>query len=59
MIIESGYGKNVDHTHYKLMEVPVQVRRAQQMVAHFIASYHSIQFNDVHDELQQDLMEEW
>jgi hypothetical protein len=59
MIIEDDRGKDVDHTHYELMGVPVQVRRTQQRVARFIASYHSIRSNDAHDELQQDLMEEW
>jgi hypothetical protein len=41
------------------------MRRTQQRVARFIVSYHSIQSyhsiksNDVHDELQRDLMDEW
>jgi hypothetical protein len=38
MIIEDDHGKNVDHTHYKLMGVPIQVRRSAHKVAHFIAS---------------------
>ena len=59
MIIENDRGKDVDHTYYELMGIPVQVARTQQRVAHFIASYHSIRSNDAHDELQHDLMEEW
>jgi hypothetical protein len=59
MIIEDDLGKNVDHTHYELMGVPVQVRRSAHRVARFIASYHSIRPNETHDELQKDLMEEW
>ena len=59
MIIEDDRGKDVDHAHYELMGIPVQVRRTPQRVPRFIASYHSIMSNDAHDELQQDLMEEW
>jgi hypothetical protein len=55
MIVEDDRGKNIDHTHYELMGVPVQVRRS----THRIASYHAIRSNDTHDELQKDLMEEW
>jgi hypothetical protein len=51
-------GKNVDHTHYQLMGIHVQVRRFAHRVARFFASYHSIHFNEIHDELQKDLMEE-
>jgi hypothetical protein len=58
MIIEDDRGKNVDHTHYELMGVPVQVRRSAYSIAQFIASYHAIRSNDTHDELQKDLMEE-
>jgi hypothetical protein len=59
MIIEVDHGKDVDHTQYELMGVPMQVRRTPQRVACFIASYQAIRSNDAHDELQQDLMEEW
>jgi hypothetical protein len=59
MIIEDDRGKNIDHTHYELMGVPVQVRRSTHRIAWFIASYHAIRSNDTHDELQKDLMEEW
>jgi hypothetical protein len=51
VIIEDDHGKNVDHTHYELMGVPVQVSRFTHRVTHFIASYHSIRSNDTHDEL--------
>jgi hypothetical protein len=59
MIIEDDHGKNVDHTHYELMGVPVQVRRSTHRIARFIVSYHAIRSNDTHDELQKYLMEEW
>jgi hypothetical protein len=59
MIIEDDRGKDVDHTHYDLMGVPVQVRRSAHRIARFIASYHAIRCNDTYDELQKDLMEEW
>jgi hypothetical protein len=57
MIIEDDRGKNVDHTHYELMGVSVQVRRSAHRITRFIASYHAIRSNDTHDELQKDLME--
>jgi hypothetical protein len=57
MIIEDDHGKNKDHTHYKLMGVPVQVRRTAHRVARFITLYYSISFNETHDEFQKDLME--
>jgi hypothetical protein len=41
IIIEDDRGTDEDHTHYELMEVPVQVRRSAHRVAYFIASYHS------------------
>jgi hypothetical protein len=59
MIIEDDHGKNIDHTHYELMGVSVQVRRSAHRIARFIASYHDIRSNDIHDELQKDLIEEW
>jgi hypothetical protein len=59
MIIEDDRAKNVDHTHYELMGVLVQVARSAHRVARLIASYHCIRFNETHDELQKDLMEEW
>ena len=59
MIIEDDRGKDVDHDHYELMGIPVQVRRTPERVASFIASYHTIRSNNAHDELQLDLMEEW
>jgi hypothetical protein len=49
MIIEDDRGKDIDHTHYDLMRVSVQVRRSQYRMAHF----------DTHDELKKYLMEEW
>jgi hypothetical protein len=59
MIMEDDREKNVDHIHYKLMGVPVQVRRSAHRIARFIVSYHAIRSNDTHDELQKYLMEEW
>jgi hypothetical protein len=59
MIIEDDRGKNMDHNHYELMGIPVQVGKSAHRVARFIASYHSIRFNETHDELQKDLIEEW
>jgi hypothetical protein len=59
MIIENDSGKHVDHTHYDLMGVPMEVSRTQHKVARFLAWYHSIRSNETHDELQKDLNEEW
>jgi hypothetical protein len=60
MIIEDDRGKDVEERgHYDLMGVPVQVHRSQHRIARFMASYHAIRSNDAHDELQNDLMEEW
>jgi hypothetical protein len=59
IIIEDDHGKNIDHTHYELMGVSVQVRRSAHRIVRFIASYHVIRSNDTYDELQKDLMEEW
>jgi hypothetical protein len=59
MIIEDDREKNVDHTHYKLMGVPVQVRWSAHRIARFIVSYHAIRSNDTHDELKKDLIGEW
>jgi hypothetical protein len=53
MIIEDDRGKNMDHIHYELMGVPVQVRRSAHRVARFVASYHSIRSSETHDELQK------
>jgi hypothetical protein len=53
MIIEDDRGKNMDHIHYELMGVPVQVRRSAHRVARFVASYHSICSSETHDELQK------
>jgi hypothetical protein len=44
---------------FDFMGVHVQVHRREHQVACFIASYHAIRFNDVHDELQKYLIEEW
>jgi hypothetical protein len=59
MIIDDDRGKNVNHTHYELMGVPVQVSWSAHRVTHFIASYYSIRSNKTHDGLQKDLLEEW
>jgi hypothetical protein len=59
MVIKDDHGKNMDHTHYELMGVLVQVTRSANRVAHFIASYHSIHSNKTHDKLQKDLIEKW
>ena len=59
MIIENERGQAVDYSVYDLMGQPVRVRRREERVARFIASYHSIRDDDVHDNLQRDIMEEW
>jgi hypothetical protein len=59
IIIEDDRQKDEEHTHYELMGVPVQVKRTAYRVAYFIASYHFIRSNDIHNKLQKDLLEEW
>ena len=59
MIIEDERGQDLDYSFYDLMGQPVQVRRRAERVTRFIASYHSIRQAEVHDELQEDVMEEW
>jgi hypothetical protein len=49
----------VEINHYDLMGVPVQVQRTQHRIAGFMVSYYAIRSNDTHDELQNDLIEEW
>jgi hypothetical protein len=51
MIIEDDREKKIDHIHYELMGVPMQVRRSAHRVTRFIVLYHFIRFNDTHDEL--------
>jgi hypothetical protein len=59
MIIEDDREKNMDHIHYELMGVSMQVRRSAHRVARFVASYHSIRSNETHNELQKYITEEW
>ena len=58
MIIENERGQDVDYSHYELLGHPVRVRRRAERVARFIASYHAIQRPTMHNELQNDLIEE-
>jgi hypothetical protein len=57
IIIENERGQDNDYSHYELMGHPVQMRRGEERVARFIASYKAIQENDMHDQLQKDLIE--
>jgi hypothetical protein len=59
IIIENERGQDNDYSHYELMGHPLQLHMREKRVACFIASYHSIRNTDVHDQLQDDLIEEW
>jgi hypothetical protein len=52
-------GKTMTTLHYELMEHYVRVRRRAERVARFITSYKAIRNDDVHDQLQEHLIEEW
>jgi hypothetical protein len=59
MIIKNERGQKLDYTHYDLMGVPVQIRRRQDRLAQFISSCHAIRQEEMHDQLQLDIIEEW
>ena len=59
MIIEDERGQNLDYSNYELMGCPVRMHMREERVTRFIASYHAIRQFDVHEELQEDLIEEW
>ena len=59
MIIQDERGQDLDYSFYELMGQPVRVRRREERVARFIASYHSIRQAEVHNELEDDIIEEW
>jgi hypothetical protein len=59
IITEEYRGKDVDYSFFNLMRVHLQVHRREHRVSHFITSYNAIRSNDVHDELQKDLIKEW
>jgi hypothetical protein len=41
------------------MERPVRVQRREDRIAKFLESYHSILDYEVHNNFQEDLMDEW
>ena len=59
MIIENERGQDLDYSQYELLGYPVRVRRRAERIARFIASYHAIRRPAMHNELQNDLIEEW
>jgi hypothetical protein len=59
MINENERGKDFDYSFYDFMGHLVHVQRREERVAWFINSYHAILNNDVHEDLQNNLIEEW
>ena len=59
MIIENERGQDLDYSQYKLLGHPVRLLRRAERVAHFVASYRSIQRHATYIDLQKDLIEEW
>ena len=59
MIIEDERDQDNDCLHYELMGRPVRVRRREERVSKFIASYKAIRKEETHHELQNDMIEEW
>jgi hypothetical protein len=59
MIIEDERGEEHHDYDYEHVGHPVRIRRREDRLARFIASYHAIRQNEVHDTLQKDVMAEW
>jgi hypothetical protein len=59
MIIEDERGEEEHDYTYELMGRPVQIRRKEERLARFLMSYHAIRTEEVHDDLQKDIMAEW
>jgi hypothetical protein len=57
MIIENERGQDLDYSIYDLMGQ--SVRRREERLARFLASYHAIRDTGMHDDLQKNLIEEW
>jgi hypothetical protein len=58
MIIGNERSQDLDYSFYDLMGHPMRVQKREQRVARFINSCHAIPNNDVHDDLQSDLIED-
>ena len=58
MIIENERGKNLDYNFYQLMGICVNPMRKEERIRRFMKEYSEIRDTDVHDQLQNDLMEE-
>ena len=59
MIIGDERGQDLDYSNYELMGCPVRMHMREERVTRFIASYHAIRSNDVHDDLHKDLIKKW
>ena len=59
MIIENKRGEEDLDYNYEHVGQPVRIRRRADRLARFLASYHAIRTNEVHDTLQKDVMAEW
>jgi hypothetical protein len=59
MIIEDEHGEEEHDYTYELMGRPMQIRRKEERLARFLMSYHAIRTEEVHDDLQKDIMAEW
>jgi hypothetical protein len=57
MIIENEYGQEYDYAFYDLMGKHLRVRKKEERVACLLASYHGIRDNNVHDDLQKNIID--
>ena len=59
MIIGNEHGQDLEYSQYELMGHLVRVRLRTVGMTRFVASYHAIRRPATHNELQNDLSEEW
>ena len=59
MIIQDEHEQNVVYGTYELMGHQVRPRKGGNRVERFLEAYHDIRDEDMHKDLQNDLMEEW
>jgi hypothetical protein len=58
MMNASECGQDNNYLHYALMGCHVQVHMREERVVRFIDLYKAIRDDDVHDQLQEDLIED-
>jgi hypothetical protein len=59
VIMHNKLGKKLDYSCYKLIGRLVHVEKREDRIAKFLESYHSIRDDEVHNNLQKNLIDEW